>query len=125
VEASYFLTGENRRYSRPTASIERTVVLEKFFLVNGEQGGWRNLHFGRGAWQLIGRYEYIDLGNPVVTHDFQGREQDIVLGVNWYLNPTFRIQLNYVLAHIDGLNTLDTNQSGTVHALGARFQWDW
>jgi phosphate-selective porin OprO/OprP len=124
VEASYFLTGENRRYNRATASIDRSVVLEKFFLVNGE-GGWRNLHFGRGAWQLISRYEYIDLGNPVVTHDFQGREQDVVLGVNWFLSPTFRVQFNYVLAHIDGLNTLDTNQSGTVHAFGTRFQWDW
>ncbi|MCI0380567.1 MAG: hypothetical protein L0215_23515, partial [Gemmataceae bacterium] len=125
VEASYFLTGENRRFKRSTATIDRPIAHEPFFLVKGQQGGWRDLHFGRGAWELVARYEYIDLSNQIITNDFQGREQDVIVGLNWWLNPNFRVQLNYVVAQIDGLNTAATNQSGIVHAFGGRFQWDW
>lgn len=124
VEASYFLTGENRKYQRTTSTIGRPIPHEPFFFVRNHEDGRRFL-FGRGAWELCARYEYIDLGNEIVTNDFQGREQDFIFGVNWWLNSTFRVQVNYVYADIDGLNTTATNRSGHVHALGARFQWDW
>jgi phosphate-selective porin OprO/OprP len=124
VEASYFLTGENRRYKRSTATIDRPIPHEPFFFVKNHDGERKYL-FGRGAWELVARYEYIDLGNDIVTSDFQGREQDIIVGLNWWLNPNFRMQFNYIWAEIDGLNTLTINQSGNVHAFGARFQWDW
>jgi phosphate-selective porin OprO/OprP len=125
VEASYFLTGENRRYKRTTSTIDRPIAHEPFFFVKSAGEGNRKYLLGRGAWELVARYEYIDLGNDIVTSDFQGREQDIIVGLNWWLNPNFRVQLNYVWAEIDGLNTTATNQNGIVHAFGARFQWDW
>jgi phosphate-selective porin OprO/OprP len=124
VQASYFLTGEHRPYKRTTSTIDRPIPHEPFFFVKNHDGERKYL-LGRGAWELVARYEYIDLGNDIVTNDFQGREQDIIVGLNWWLNPNFRVQLNYVWAEIDGLDTLATNRSGIVHGLGTRIQWDW
>jgi phosphate-selective porin OprO/OprP len=125
VQVSYYLTGEHRRYQRSTATIGRPSANEPFFLVESDPECGKRILFGRGAWELAARYDYVDLGNSFVTSQFQGRMQDVVLGVNWLMNSNFRMQFNYVIADVTGLDTDLTNQSGIVHAFGTRFQWDW
>jgi phosphate-selective porin OprO/OprP len=46
-----------------------------------------------------------------------GELDDLTLGVNWYLDPTTRVMLNWVNADIRGL--------GEANALQARFQIDF
>ena len=124
VQVSYFLTGENRPYNKKTGVFERVVPHENFFLVKTEQDN-RPL-FGRGAWELTARGDYLDLrsdgyinpANAGTKVGGTGVLQDIVLGVNWYWNPNAKFQVNYVRAWRDGDGR---NTSGTVDALAIRF----
>jgi phosphate-selective porin OprO/OprP len=128
--ASYFLTGEHRPYLRKIGGIGMPVPHEPFFFVDGDEGHGRPC-FGRGAWELLARYGFLDLGSPAINtmgaippnSAFQGHLHDITLGLNWYLNPNFRIMWNYVYAHIDGLDVSPTTRSGDVHAFGMRFSF--
>ncbi len=135
VYVSYFLTGEHRPYNRRIAGIGMPVPHEPFFLVRSGEPGDRHTLFGSGAWEVALRYGHLDLGSPDInlidtaagpiprTSDFQGHINDITLGLNWYLNPNFRIMWNYVYARINGLDISPTTQSGDVHNFGMRFSF--
>ena len=84
VYASYFLTGENRVYSAKNGKFGR-VKPEK----NAGQGGI-------GAWEVAIRYSNIDLNGGGITG---GEEDNITVGLNWYVNPRVRFMANYI--HID------------------------
>ena len=77
-----------------------------------EDSGW-------GAWQLVGRYSYVDLDdngiNGSVVHG-------MTLGVNWYLNTSAKLQFNY-----DYTRRSDTNvpAGGAVSAFGIRSAFDF
>ncbi|MGI8978945.1 MAG: OprO/OprP family phosphate-selective porin [Pirellulaceae bacterium] len=90
VQASYFLTGESRRWERRAGTFGRAEVLEPFFMVNTDHGicsGW-------GAWELIARWNYLDLTEGSVGTQF-GYVDATSFGCNWYLNPYVYLQLNY------------------------------
>ncbi len=93
VYASFFLTGENRHYSRSKGAFDRVKPFTNFFRVrtgDGIQNGW-------GAWEVAYRYSYIDLvDNGVGVNG--GVADDHTLGLNWYLNPYTRVMWNYVLS---------------------------
>lgn len=79
--ASWFVTGENRRYNRKNGSFKQIRPKHPY-----------------GAWELAARYSRIDLSDQ----DIQGGEQDdITLGVNWYPNRNLRVMANYVLVKAD------------------------
>src|SRR5262245_6469774 len=89
VEAGLFVTGGDcRRYDKKTGTWERTIPVENVFLIHPDSG-WS---FGHGAVQLVARYTFLDLvdGTPVLTPTSggarAGRQQDVTLGVNWYIN---------------------------------------
>jgi phosphate-selective porin OprO/OprP len=120
-ETGYFLTGEHRAYQRTAGVFDRTRPFENFFVLKRGHGGW-----GRGAWQLAGRVDWVDLDSsilrtaananvlspinpgmavfhPVVTTGAPGSGSggaltDLTFGVNWYLNPYTKFQYNYVHA---------------------------
>lgn len=109
VQTLYFLTGENRNYNRQSGVFGRVIPNE-------------NAHPSRswGAWQVGARYDWLDLNSGIVSG---GREQDLTLGLNWFLNPNARFQLNYVLTWVN--NAPPTTFPGTIGALnGARFVGD-
>ena len=85
--ASYFLTGENRRYDRRVGDFKRMTPLENFWLVRtprGTSSGW-------GAWEIAARWSYLDLT------DAQGQQlNDLTLGMNWYWNPNTRMMFNWI-----------------------------
>jgi len=103
AQASYFLTGEHRTYKNSSGVFGR-VKPKRNFKYHGEDRGW-------GAWEVALRYSKIDLEDGHTTYlqrafglDRQiwgGEEDNITLGLNWYLNPNARVMLNYINADID------------------------
>ena len=102
VYGSYFLTGENRRYSTKSGSFD--MVKPK-----------KNFKWGEslGAIELAARYSELDLADEDISG---GRLQDTTVGVNWYLNPNMRIMLNYVHSEADV-----SGEDGSADLVGMRF----
>ncbi len=105
VQASYFLTGEHRPYSLNSGIFGRVVPNHSFSL-QGERG-W-------GAWELALRYSELNLNDSMV---YGGSENNVGVGINWYLNGNARIMLNYIHADIT-----DVLYHGDVDILQSRFQ---
>ncbi|MFQ5792007.1 MAG: OprO/OprP family phosphate-selective porin [Acidobacteriota bacterium] len=103
LQASYFLTGENRAYSRSSAAFSRVKVRKNL----GADGG-------AGAWEVAVRYSKLDLEEEGVTG---GELSDVTVGLNWHLNPVTRFMFNYVFADRDAL--------GEANFFQMRFQIDF
>lgn len=89
IQAGYFLTGETRPYDKRRGVFERVKPI-KNFLCNG---GW-------GAWEVAGRYSFLDLGSAGLPSSAQNL-QDLTAGLNWYLNPNVTVMFNYVTSWVD------------------------
>jgi phosphate-selective porin OprO/OprP len=113
VFASYFLTGENRVYNRKAGAFDRVRPLENAFWFCTDNGVCK----GCGAWEVAARYSWIDLSDEGING---GTMNEYTLGMNWYLNPYFKIMLNYI--HSD----LDRGPDGgecDIFAMRAHFDW--
>jgi phosphate-selective porin OprO/OprP len=88
VEILYFLTGEYREYNRKNAVFGRVVPLRNFNIWEGASGC--------GAWQIGLRYAFLDLQDKGVNG---ATLNDIVLGLNWFLNPNMKVQWNLAIDH--------------------------
>lgn len=128
VQLGYFLTGENMNFDKRFGRIDRIKnVNEPFFFVQTDEGGERRLARGLGAWQLVARYSFIDL-NDARAGVFGGSMHDIVAGLNWYLNPNFKVMANYIVAvRSDGrpVTTGPGSGRGSVNAGMLFFAWDF
>lgn len=102
VQASYFLTGEHRKY-KPSAGAFSRVKPNKNF----GSGGW-------GAWEVAARYSSVDLSDSGISG---GELDNITAGLNWYLNPNTRLMWNYVRA--------DKDDVGKANMLLMRLQIDF
>jgi phosphate-selective porin OprO/OprP len=115
VAVAYFLTGENRTYTREYGRLSRTYLTgpnENFWLTSDEDG--RPL-VGRGAWELAARWDYLNLNDGPVQG---GVMTGLTLGVNWFLNHNTRIEFNYI---DDNRYSLKKGQlSGDVQGIGSR-----
>ncbi len=121
MEACYFLTGERRPYDKNQGIFTRPIPLHNF---NIKDGGW-------GAWELTARFSNTNLSNGGVTG---GDENDVTAGINWYLNPNVKLQLNYIYAHIfdrtyvvgsGSSASLKTVNDGNAHIVGMRMLYDF
>lgn len=111
VETLYFLTGENRSYNRQSGVFGRVVPKDN---ASPTGCGW-------GAWQVGARYNWLNLNSGNFVNG--GKENDVTLGLNWFLNPNVRFQFNYVTTWVN--NAPAASFPGTVGALnGARFVGD-
>lgn len=126
VQGAYFLTGEQRPYSRASGTFGRVKPLTNFWLVADPCGGCNT---GWGAWALAMRYDYIDFTdfkNGGALVNTAGTVNNLTLGVNWYWNPHTRMTFNYVHSMP---NTVAGNggvyNSSNADILGMRFQVDW
>lgn len=108
VEGSYFLTGEHRKYKK--GSFSRVKPKNNFG------------HGGYGAWQVAVRYSMIDL-NDSDALVFGGEEDNVTVGVNWYLNPNTRVMFNYV--HADPDRDDKGISLGEMDTVMTRFQIDF
>ncbi len=92
AQAGYFLTGEHRPYDRKTGQIDRIIPKHSF-------GPWRDdCVSGWGAWEAAGRFSYLDLNDKNIHG---GQIHDYTAGLNWYLNPNWKIQFNYIYSVSD------------------------
>ena len=106
-QVGWFLTGETRPYRRGSGTFDRVVPRQSY----GDDG--------HGAVELALRYSTVDLTDGGVV----GGEQDnVTLGVNWYVTPNLRLSANYVTGSVDLGAGLDDED---VSALLTRVQVDW
>lgn len=118
VEGLYFLTGEHRAYNRKTAVFDRVVPFENAFFAKGDDDD-DNTAYGWGAWQLVVRFQYLNLNDQGING---GVLKDTTLGINWFLNPNFKIQANYF--YLDRQGPKDTG-NGAVQGFGIRLAHDF
>jgi phosphate-selective porin OprO/OprP len=111
LELLYFLTGEYQPYDLKAATFGRVVPLRNFNLWDGP-GGW-------GAWQVGIRYGYLDLQNKGVNG---ATLHDIVLGLNWFLNPNTKVQWNLAIDHRE---STPPGSSGWTYIFGTRLALDF
>lgn len=84
--ASWFLTGESRKYSPINGKFGRVYPRKNL----GEGG--------IGAWELAVRYSFLDLNDG----DIRGGEMsNITVGLNWYANPRIRFMANFIQVNTD------------------------
>lgn len=102
IQAGYILTGEKRSYSSSSGSYGGVAPKNPF---DWKSGGW-------GAWEIAARYSMIDLNDPA-GGVFGGRQENITLGLNWYVNRNIRFMANYINGKVE-------KQSG-VNDVGARY----
>lgn len=99
TQASYFLSGQSRRYRADRGSFTDPAGLSK-----------------DDAWELALRYSVLDLEDGDVTG---GEGRNWTAGLNWYVNRNVRVMLNYVQADATpNRNGLDE----TARALALRLQ---
>jgi len=114
VYASYYLTGENRRYQTDVGLFDRTIPNTNVYggLVPGDKPK------GIGAWEVAARWSQANLNSNNIQG---GRLTDITIGLNWYLNPYTRITWNYI--HPMLVNPVTGFSTADVYAM--RFQLDF
>ena len=87
VQAGYFLTGET------ASSVGIVKPLRPFDLRKG--------HFGLGAFELTGRYAYMDIGREVFTNGladpnlWTNRLSLTDVGLNWHLTQYLKVYLDW------------------------------
>ena len=108
LQASYFLTGEQRNYRA----------------FSGDFGAVRpHSVFGRGgtgAWELAARYAHADS----MEHSRPGRGNKMdhyTLGLNWYPNQDMVFKLNYMYFDYEGRGGVSNGN----HVLAARAQFEF
>ena len=92
VQALYFLTGEHQNYVKQAGVFDRVVPLHNL--------AWHGADSFRtcGAWQIGAQFSYLDLDDKAIQG---GRIYDWTIGLNWFLNPNMKFQLNYIAEHRD------------------------
>jgi phosphate-selective porin OprO/OprP len=112
VEALYFLTGEYQNYDRHEGVFGRVVPIHDYHCRKNDE------YKACGAWQIGARFSYIDLNDKAIEG---GRIYEWTVGLNWYLNPNMKAQLNYIVEH--------RNQEGVtpgwINGVGLRAAYDF
>jgi phosphate-selective porin OprO/OprP len=96
VQASYVLTGEQRKYNPVTASYSGVSPRNPL--------DWANL--GWGAWEIAARYSQISLNDIDVLG---GELRNTTVGLNWYVNNNVRFMFNWIHGNVAKLSPLSTD----------------
>ncbi len=122
AQIGLFLTGESDNYSKKTGAFERIHPHSNFFKVD-RCGGIS----GMGAWQIVGRYNYLDLNDGSPTSGLNGGILDgYTAGLNWFWNPNMKLQFNYNITdrNVSEVVGRETG-SGRIYGYGSRFAMDF
>jgi len=122
LQLAYTLTGESRAYDRARGTLAREYFRRGPFtpawLVRDENG---NLNWGLGAWEIAGRYSYVNLNDATGLHRIQGGVMEgLSLGLNWYLNTNLTCMFDWVYNHRD--DVVPATVSGYTQGFGMRVQ---
>jgi phosphate-selective porin OprO/OprP len=113
VEALYFLTGEAQPYVKRDGVFGRVLPISDYSLKKGNSSG------GIGAWQVGVRFSYLNLNDKAIQG---GEVYDWTVGLNWFLNPNMKFQLNYIVEHRDGPTGTPV---GWINGAGLRASYDF
>lgn len=102
-QASYFITGESANIASSYHGFGRVKPNKN--LGDGD---------GLGAWELAFRFTSANLDSKSIIG---GQQENISIGLNWYLNSATRIKFNNVLANVKG--------KGNANVFQVRFQIDF
>ena len=89
VQVGWFLTGESKPYRANSGTFDRERPLIKY------GGGNPFKKKNGGAWELVGRLSRVDLTDGLIEG---GELVDVSGALNWYINATTRVELNYIHA---------------------------
>jgi len=107
ANVSWFLTNDSRNYDAGTGEFQPVVPNHPLF------------RGGKGAFEIAARVSYVDLTDQDIIG---GKESNISLGFNWYLNAHFRVMSNLI-------KVLDVNRPGSEYdgldplIFAVRLQW--
>jgi phosphate-selective porin OprO/OprP len=102
ITGSWIITGEIRDYRYKGGTFGPVPVARSVY------------QNGKGAWELAGRWSSVDLTDGTVD----GGEMDILsAGINWWLTPTFMLNLNYRYIVIDRLGLEGTANGAMLRLL--------
>ncbi|MCF6169244.1 porin, partial [Lutibacter sp.] len=87
VEASYFVTGEHKNYSKKVGYFKRVSPKSNFNPTGN----------GVGAIELVARYSSADYSDKSVEG---GILNDMTVGINWHLNPVTKFSIDYTSAKL-------------------------
>jgi phosphate-selective porin OprO/OprP len=102
IVATWLLTGETRPYSARSALFQAVSPARTVF-----EGG-------PGAWELVLRYSYADLNEPLIRG---GRFRRITPMVNWHLSDNVRLEFAYGYGLLDRFGL-----QGATHFFQTRLQ---
>lgn len=111
VQAGYILTGEKRKYSSSSGSLDGVNPANPFF--------W-DMTGGTGAWEIAARYSYVDLNDKTI---FGGTQENITVGLNWYLNDNMRMMFNWIHGTVQKTNLANIDRGATYDAFAMRTQF--
>jgi len=119
LQLLYFLTGESDHYNKRTGVFERVSPHRNF----GGKNACGDSILRGGAWQIGARYNYLDLNDIGLNG---GVLHNQTLGLNWFLNPNVKAQLNYSATYRDVSETIAfAAGSGWIHGYGLRLAMDF
>jgi phosphate-selective porin OprO/OprP len=117
VEALCFLTpGDHRSVTRVIPGYDRVRPVRNFHWMRGDGCDCSR---GLGAWEVGVRYDHVDVNSGQIQ---AGILDSVTVGLNWYLNPNARVQVNYVWTD---RQTSSASSSGQFNALGVRVHFDF
>ncbi len=104
VQASYVLSGENRRYNAQNGAFGAPRPAK---FVGGKDDA-----AGLGSWEVAARYSVVDLndnegvaGGALPSGGVRGGRQEIwTAGLNWYLNQAVRLSADFQHVDVDRLS---------------------
>jgi len=111
VQAGYILTGEKRKYSTSSGSFGGVNPKDPFFL---------DVAGGIGAWEIAARYSYVDLNDQLV---FGGKQENVTVGLNWYLNENMRMMFNWIHGTVQKTNLAGVDRGAKYDAFAMRTQF--
>ena len=112
VEALCFLTGGHKEYLRRDGVFGRVIPLHNYHWKKGDA------YKACGAWEIGMRFSYLDLNDKSIQG---GQIYDWTPGLNWYLNPNMKCQLNYSAEHRD----MPGVTPGWINGFGVRVAYDF
>ncbi len=98
-QATYFLTGEHRPYSRSNGAFGRVVPLNPVHRLNSNGLNWG------GALELKARYSNVDLNDGSISG---GELENTSVGFNWYLTSTAKVMCDYLWSRRHAATTHDS-----------------
>ena len=126
AEVGYFLTGEHRVYNLSTAAFGAAQVQRPFHPF--KYGEW-NLVDGFGAWQVVGRYAYTDLGDwrgvGSAAAGYGGYQHDWTFGVNWFWTSNIRCIFEYTHSQWDAYTSVTAFAHNAADVFGTSIRVYW